>query len=759
MTRSGLHHHRSWVLALALTTCAWLLPPVAGGLVAHADSHNTRSLNTQYDEPVHHYDTEHIRVHYTISGEHATDAGYAGMVGDTFEEVRTEQVAVMGWPHPADDGDLGGDGRTDVYLRDRDTLPANAHAMVDKFPDGEGGYEEDCDQYRCHDVSGYIRMTTDLNDYMTLVIAAHELTHLYQFAAAYHVEGWMKEATAMWMEGEILPDRLPSYRPIDVWAAHPEVPLAQVDNYALRYASWVWDRWVAHRHGQGAVRDAWIEALDAQQEGLGGYVAALSSRGTSFSEEFLEFTAATAAWRHDFPWYGFSESFRRDHWPDDWEVRREGKVTTGAGGTVMLDHTSYALFDVETSGGARLSATASEDIAGGVALVIDRGMSDVTRVTAPFEGGSATVTVDERTDEAVLTAVIVNADPTVAQPFDPDDPGPVEYAHDDVAIAFEIEHVEVAEEAPEVPDRIGGLDRFETAADISEAFFDPGVDRVYIATGLDFPDALTGGAAGIGSPLLLATRDTLPDDTRAELQRLQPGEIVILGGPVAIGDDVESELAGYTDGDVRRLAGHNRFATAAQISADRFEPDQTDHALVATGADFADALAGTPWAGLEQAPILLVASDTVPQETRDELDRLGLQRITVLGGPVAVSDQVEAQLADHADDVQRVAGADRFATSVEVAEAVRGLLGDDRSDPVYVATGLAFADALAGGAAIGSVTGPGTGPLLLAARDVVPDTVRGHLQVNDNASLTVFGGPAAISHDTEQQLRDAAGVN
>jgi putative cell wall-binding protein len=70
------------------------------------------------------------------------------------------------------------------------------------------------------------------------------------------------------------------------------------------------------------------------------------------------------------------------------------------------------------------------------------------------------------------------------------------------------------------------------------------VPVAYVATGADFPDALAGAAAAgyLGAPLLLVTRDSVPSATALELARLQPGRVVILGGPGVVGDGVVGTL-------------------------------------------------------------------------------------------------------------------------------------------------------------------------------------------------------------------------
>ena len=92
------------------------------------------------------------------------------------------------------------------------------------------------------------------------------------------------------------------------------------------------------------------------------------------------------------------------------------------------------------------------------------------------------------------------------------------------------------------------------------------VPAVFIATGDNFPDGLVAGAAaGVNSgPVLLTRKDSLPAVTIAELQRLHPDRIYIAGGTGVISAAVESRLAAY--GPVTRLAGSDRYATAAAIS-------------------------------------------------------------------------------------------------------------------------------------------------------------------------------------------------
>jgi serine protease len=191
--------------------------------------------------------------------------------------------------------------------------------------------------------------------------------------------------------------------------------------------------------------------------------------------------------------------------------------------------------------------------------------------------------------------------------------------------------------------RLSGANRYATAAAIAAAGFAPGPDTVIVATGEAFPDGLAGGAAAAhrGVPVLLTAGDRLPAETAAELDRLRPESITVLGGAAAVSEDVVQALDEHTAGDVRRLAGSSRYATAAAVSADTFAPG-VDEVFLATGEAFPDALTGAPAAAHGDTALLLTPQACVPAPVRAEIARLDPDRLVVLGGPAAVSDDAAA---------------------------------------------------------------------------------------------------------------------
>ncbi|MEO6578103.1 MAG: cell wall-binding repeat-containing protein [Candidatus Limnocylindria bacterium] len=297
--------------------------------------------------------------------------------------------------------------------------------------------------------------------------------------------------------------------------------------------------------------------------------------------------------------------------------------------------------------------------------------------------------------------------------------------------------------------RFAGADRFATAARVSLASFNPGVPVAYVATGTSFPDALAAGpaAARQGGPVLMTLSTSLPSATASELSRLRPGRIVVLGGTSVVSDAIVAALRTYAvSGEVTRISGADRYATAARTSADVFAP-AVPVVYVASGGSFPDALAGGVAAGRQQGPVLFVAATSVPSATATELGRLRPSRIVVLGGTAAVSDSVLTRLRSYATSgtVTRLAGADRYATAVEVSKATTGT---DAPRTVYIATGTGFADGLAGTPAAARANGP----LLLVPAGSLTDAIAAELRRLNPPRVIILGGTGAVSNGIAAQI-------
>lgn len=307
-------------------------------------------------------------------------------------------------------------------------------------------------------------------------------------------------------------------------------------------------------------------------------------------------------------------------------------------------------------------------------------------------------------------------------------------------------------------DRIGGVDRYDTAAQIAAEYPD-GVGRVYIANGLAFADALSAASPASGSlapasmktvgglpaPVLLTRPDELPGATTDALQTMsaeanRPLQIVVLGGTAAVSADVETQLTDY--GNVARVGGATRYDTSAMLA--ELYPAGVETVYVAAGPNehIADALSGGALAGRDSAPVLLTRQDRVDPATQRALDYLDADNVVVLGGEAAVPGNIY----DAVGGTDRLAGPTRYETAVAVMQQY-----DANQDGAYVASGAVFADALTGSALAGFLGKP----IALSKPTDVPDVVMAELDRISPAYVGLLGGPAALNQDVEDELNAA----
>lgn len=209
------------------------------------------------------------------------------------------------------------------------------------------------------------------------------------------------------------------------------------------------------------------------------------------------------------------------------------------------------------------------------------------------------------------------------------------------------------------------------------------------------------------------------------------------------------------DPRVVRLAGQTRYDTAQTITRSCFAEATT--AVLATGANFADALSAAGLAGVYDAPLLLVGRDTLPDAVAWELLSLGVQKVFIVGGPNAVSVSVERTLNGSYQwfggylslSVERIAGPDRYATMARVAERVVERTG---SHSAFLVRGDAFADALA----VAPLAYTQGMPVLLTPPHVFDGYARGFIESRDTTTVYIAGGTSAVSTAVE---RAVAGLN
>ncbi len=290
-------------------------------------------------------------------------------------------------------------------------------------------------------------------------------------------------------------------------------------------------------------------------------------------------------------------------------------------------------------------------------------------------------------------------------------------------------------------ERLSGKTRIETAQKTADALKEAwklnAFDTILLASGANFPDALTGSylATVKKAPILLHYGDSI----QANLDYIQKnlsktGKVLILGGTASVPAEMENALmeAGIA---FERVKGATRFDTnlaileAAGVSGKEI--------LVTTGWEFADSLSVSAL-GL---PVLLVNSkgNALTPAQIDFLKANADNTYTIIGGTAAVSADLEAAIAEHVNtEVKRISGKTREATSVAVAEQFCA-----KASTAVLAFSRNFPDGLCGGPLAWALGAP-----LLLTNVGYEQVTNGYISAKGITSGYVIGGSAALSDAT-----------
>lgn len=142
--------------------------------------------------------------------------------------------------------------------------------------------------------------------------------------------------------------------------------------------------------------------------------------------------------------------------------------------------------------------------------------------------------------------------------------------------------------------------------------------------------------------------------------------------------------------NVQRVAGDTRYDTMSELISNVGGWSASDKVILASGANYPDALSASALAGVLEAPIILTDPTELSGKAAATIKQLGPSTIYVIGGPSAVSDEV-LQAANNicGSKTIRLCGSNRYETSLEILRQC-----NSSSDTVIVATGSNYADSL-----------------------------------------------------------------
>jgi putative cell wall-binding protein len=313
--------------------------------------------------------------------------------------------------------------------------------------------------------------------------------------------------------------------------------------------------------------------------------------------------------------------------------------------------------------------------------------------------------------------------------------------------------------------RLAGVDRVETAIEVSKRGWPDGAHDVVLASGSQYAEALPASvlAAKLDAPELLMTTATLPAAVADELDRLHAARVTVVG---SVPTSVDSALA-QRGLEVDRVgSAGDAVATAVAIA---HEVGGGAGVAVLVNLDrFADGVSASALAAGHGWPIMLTSATLVPQATVDAWRSLGVDRVVLIGGTGVIVEKVEDFVRDSGGCetgapgspciAERVAGVDRYATSV--ATTLRSLAIGDRSvTNVLLDTGTAYPDALASGPLAARLAGVA---LLVDGSGHLGDGAsRDYLSAHKDAmrDVAIVGGSGAVTSGADRAIQEALGLD
>ncbi len=308
--------------------------------------------------------------------------------------------------------------------------------------------------------------------------------------------------------------------------------------------------------------------------------------------------------------------------------------------------------------------------------------------------------------------------------------------------------------------RVSGTDSYGTAIALSQSYFQDGFGGTVVLAAEGSPDSLGGGpyALAENAPLLLTSPDGIPDEVKTEIERLQPMQVVILGGTGAVSLNTEVELRDMGVPVVRRLFGATRYDTASQIAQELVNAglvgNQGLKIAVANGAAYADAVAGGPVAAANGMPVLLVKNTSIPDGTAAFIAKNNPESTLVFGASGVVSDAVVSELPSPTV----LGGIDRYDTAARIAAYGIDTLGMQAR---IVGLGGGANGSLFNSLAAAPILGARNQTLVLTTADSLSSATSDFLTARAGtiARITAVGDENNVSDTTFADAKTAAGIH
>lgn len=250
-------------------------------------------------------DTEHVRIHYALSGPNSVPLedengnghpDYVEEVATAMEYVWDTEIEYFGWPAPPPDDGLGGDDRFDIYLMDLEDDELLGYATSDS--EARNRDNPNSAETEMYAKPSYFVLENDFYPIeTTYTTVAHEFMHAIQFGMdGSESQGWLWEATAMWMEEEVFDSNNEGIEWTNAVFKSPDsCQLAyggedRVEDLFRWYGMWIYMRYLSEQYSHQAVRHFW--ELAASYDRYSTWDQLLEGYDTDLETFFRDFSIA-----------------------------------------------------------------------------------------------------------------------------------------------------------------------------------------------------------------------------------------------------------------------------------------------------------------------------------------------------------------------------------------------------------------------------------------------------------------------------------
>ncbi len=200
-----------------------------------------------------------------------------------------------------------------------------------------------------------------------------------------------------------------------------------------------------------------------------------------------------------------------------------------------------------------------------------------------------------------------------------------------------------------------------------------------------------------------------------------------------------------------RISGKDRFETAVNTSKMAFESSKD--VIIVNGYNYPDGLSAGVLASEIHAPILITGKYSLPEVISEEITRLGVENVYIVGGKGVVTERVKDSIASISgvENITRISGKDRYETSVEVAKTIEKIRekAGKKVNNIVVAYGHGYADSVSS-TPLAVEKGA---PIILVRKNSLPNSVSEYLSSHsDFNEIVISGGSGVVSTDVENLL-------